>query len=171
MQKIVKCMTAVVAAAAFVGASGTAFADTSPSDADQLLTLHNQYRAEVGTAPLQWDASLQASAQQWADQMLATGSRDHDASIQGQIGENLYWDASSATGQPAAKLEAASAPRSWYGEKGYLGGHYTQMVWKDTTNVGCGVAAKSERQGDMENNTQVVVCRYSPPGNTGGPPF
>ena len=38
-------------------------------------------------------------------------------------------------------------------------GHYTQMVWKSTTDVGCATATG--------NNYDVLVCRYNPPGNSG----
>jgi pathogenesis-related protein 1 len=169
MKKIAKYVTAVgVAVAAFVGIAGTASAGTSPSDADRIRALHNQYRVEVGTPALQWNASLQASAQKWADHMLTTGARDHDPSIKGKIGENLYWSNSEAWGRPAATLDPAAAARSWYTEKGSLGKHYTQMVWRNTTKVGCGVATKSEKQGNTERKQQVVVCRYSPMGNVAG---
>ena len=37
-------------------------------------------------------------------------------------------------------------------------GHFTQVVWKATTQVGCGVA--------MSNDGGVYgVCQYTPPGN------
>jgi len=39
-------------------------------------------------------------------------------------------------------------------------GHYTQIVWRDTKELGCGVA----RGGDRE----IWVCDYSPPGNYQG---
>ena len=39
-------------------------------------------------------------------------------------------------------------------------GHYTQIVWRSTVEVGCAVA----RSGLHE----VWVCRYSPPGNVVG---
>jgi uncharacterized protein YkwD len=172
MKTIAKCVTAVgVAAAVFVGITGTAFAETSASDANRILALHNQYRAEVGNAPLQWDASLQASAQQWADHLLATGGKEHDPSINGKLGENIYRQGNQAWGMPAETLDPAAAAHNWYQEKGYLGGHYTQMVWKASTKVGCGVATKSEKNGDAEDNKQVIVCRYDPPGNDGGQPF
>ena len=37
-------------------------------------------------------------------------------------------------------------------------GHYTQMVWRDTTQIGCAVVT-------CASGGSVVVCRYSPPGN------
>ena len=39
-------------------------------------------------------------------------------------------------------------------------GHYTQMVWKGTTRLGC--AVRKGRKWDF------LVCRYSPPGNVVG---
>ena len=40
-------------------------------------------------------------------------------------------------------------------------GHFTQVVWKDSLEIGCG-SAKSKRGGTY------VVCNYSPAGNYGG---
>ena len=39
-------------------------------------------------------------------------------------------------------------------------GHYTQLIWRDTTEVGCGLATA--------NGYDVLVCRYTPPGNYQG---
>jgi hypothetical protein len=36
-------------------------------------------------------------------------------------------------------------------------GHYTQIVWRNTTEVGCGVASCG--------SSEIWVCNYSPPGN------
>lgn len=36
-------------------------------------------------------------------------------------------------------------------------GHYTQLIWKDTTHVGCGIG-----RGRQE---EILVCRYHRPGN------
>ena len=56
----------------------------------------------------------------------------------------------------------------WYDEVSYYNynrpgfghstGHFTQLVWKETTHVGCGIAISPE-------NKIYGVCNYSPPGN------
>lgn len=46
-------------------------------------------------------------------------------------------------------------------------GHYTQLVWKNTTAVGCGAVQCSN---DASNGVQgwYLVCEYSPAGNVAG---
>merc|ERR1712241_1096956 len=46
-------------------------------------------------------------------------------------------------------------------------GHYTQLVWADTHEVGCGFMT-SVKSGNFEN---VLVCNYGPGGNFGGEPL
>ena len=43
-------------------------------------------------------------------------------------------------------------------------GHFTQMVWDDTTNIGCG-ESRIERDGWWYLYS---TCRYNPPGNFRG---
>jgi hypothetical protein len=38
--------------------------------------------------------------------------------------------------------------------------HYTQMIWKGTTRVGCAIQPAGQ--------TEYLICRYSPPGNIDG---
>jgi len=38
--------------------------------------------------------------------------------------------------------------------------HYTQMIWKTTTHVGCAVYSAAR--------WDYLICRYSPPGNVEG---
>merc|ERR1711963_881853 len=69
----------------------------------------------------------------------------------------------------AAQDQAQGAVDSWYSEikdytfgkepswGGPVTGHFTQVVWKGSTEVGVGVA--------QEGSKVVVVANYSPPGN------
>jgi uncharacterized protein YkwD len=54
--------------------------ETGPSIggmAQEILNAHNAYRSQVGVPPLQWSDNLAASAQQWANQLAATGTFEH----------------------------------------------------------------------------------------------
>ena len=71
---------------------------------------------------------------------------------------------------------AHQAALSWYKElnnyeyptgtslNGQAIGHFTQVVWKSSTKLGCGTAHKTE--GKMI--TAYVVCQYAPAGNVRG---
>uniref|UniRef100_A0A7M5VCG7 SCP domain-containing protein n=2 Tax=Clytia hemisphaerica TaxID=252671 RepID=A0A7M5VCG7_9CNID len=106
-------------------------------------------------------------AKEWAENMLETGMRHSSQEERKNAGENLYYDAGTASvgGTPCQR-----ASDSWYREalrynfntgKGSGVLHFTQMVWKSTTKVGCGVS-KGQVRG-ME--TTYVCCRYQPAGN------
>jgi hypothetical protein len=78
-------------------------------------------------------------------------------------GENLF-EMRGASASPAQVVAAwASESRNYdYNSNRCRGvcGHYTQIVWKDTKEVGCGVARGGGRE--------VWVCNYDPPGNWAG---
>lgn len=133
----------------------------TPAQASAVVAEHNRARAEVGVGALQWSNELASMAQRWADHLAQTGGFEHSGNR--GVGENLAW--SSARG-----MDPVQGVRMWYEEKrdyrggairggggGPMTGHYTQMVWRGTTAVGCGVATGA--------NGTVVVCNYSPPGN------
>ena len=142
---------------------------TSPQSSfdAQVLAAHNRERASMGVAPLRWNAALAKSAQAWADHLAATGSFQHapDAARDPQ-GENL-WAGTKGYYLPEAQVDA------WIREKRYFRpgpfpqnsttgriedvGHYTQLIWRDTQEVGC--ARATGRQEDF------LVCRYSSAGN------
>ena len=135
-----------------------------PADIRAILAHHNAVRADVGVAPLRWNAGLAAQAQQWADHLPANGCRMRHRQPN-RYGENLFQGT-------ASHYRAIDAAHGWESEKArYRGdvitknnyrqiGHYTQMVWRGTTRLGCGEA--------ICNETRLVACNYDPPGNTLG---
>ena len=56
---------------------------------------------------------------------------------------------------------------------GKVCGHYTQVVWRNTTHVGCATAicTKNSPFGAQFPTWQLWVCNYTPPGNFVGKPF
>ncbi|GLI63390.1 hypothetical protein VaNZ11_006349, partial [Volvox africanus] len=140
-------------------------------DSDATLDLHNRYRANHSTASLVWNNTLATHAQTWATNLAALGCSLNHEGVAGE-GENLYasWTTSSIV------LNCTRAVKSWYDEvlkysftntpytdnAGKTIGHFTQVVWVDTTQVGCGAAQGTTSTGF---NCYIVSCRYAPPGN------
>ncbi|NJN22079.1 MAG: hypothetical protein HC812_13970 [Leptolyngbya sp. RL_3_1] len=141
--------------------------------AQELLTAHNRYRTAVGAANLTWSSALATTAQQWADQLATNGgSLNHsDRSQRNGAGENL------AAGGPPDAYSLTDLVNLWGAEQRYFisglpfpavsitgnwadVGHYTQMIWRNTTEVGCGVA--------IGGGQEILVCHYNPPGNVTG---
>jgi pathogenesis-related protein 1 len=141
----------------------------------EALDAHNKARAEQdrGLSSLKWSAQLQADAQAWADQCKFSHSVP-----EGQ-GQNLFMTSMSTA-------SAASAVNSWMKEENYyqgidgcypgkVCGHYTQVVWHSTENVGCAMktcsSVKDQNGKDLGAGT-VLVCNYNPAGNIiGQSPF
>jgi uncharacterized protein YkwD len=127
------------------------------ADAQALLNAHNAYRAKHCVGQLSWSATLAAQAQAWASKCTRNGNVFAHSGFNG-YGENLAW---------GGGLGAKAAVDLWYAEvsKYNFGspawsnavGHFTQVVWRATTQVGCGVATC--------NGQQLWVCQYTPPGN------
>ncbi len=137
-----------------------------------MLAKHNAARTAVGVGALTWDAKLAADAQAWADHLgRDLGGKLVHSEGTGQ-GENLY-SHSAAGSDPSAGVDMWVAERPNYATaknktdydtetnpeaKGF--GHWTQVVWKNTTKVGCGTATGTFGL--------VTACRYAPPGNFQG---
>ena len=132
-----------------------------------MLDSHNRERAAVGVAPLRWDPALASAAQRYARELAATGKWGHsDARTRKGQGENLWMGTRGAFTSERMVADWASEKRmfragvfpavtrtsSWADV-----GHYTQIVWRGTTTVGC--ALESSAANDY------LVCRYGPGGN------
>jgi pathogenesis-related protein 1 len=129
---------------------------------------HNDVRAAVGVAALEWSNDLAAHAQTWANRIAASGCQlEHRTDD--PYGENLFW-ASGGAKTPAQVVGLWASEQASYDHasnrcaRGQVCGHYTQIVWRATKRVGCGRASCG--------NGEVWVCNYDPPGNfTGQSPY
>lgn len=138
----------------------------------EMVAAHNKYRAEVGIPDIQWSDSLAQTAQAYAEKQKTKGCKMVHSGAEG-LGENIYW-ASPIMYSDGRKIPqnitSTNVTDSWGSEKanynyntnsckrGKVCGHYTQIVWKDTTEVGCGMVICSD-------SSQFWVCNYTPPGN------
>jgi pathogenesis-related protein 1 len=134
---------------------GLAFA---PAMADQMVAAHNAVRARLHLPPLVWSEKLAKAAQEWAHTLVKEGAFHHPA--KSPWGQNLY-DVTGGEYLPEQIVRGWAAEASEYNyrtnECTGMCGHYTQLVWRDTKEVGCAVA--------RGGNREVWVCDYSPPGN------
>jgi PKD repeat protein len=136
----------------------------------EILGAHNAYRTEVGAVPLTYSGTLAASAGTWAGHIAGTGVPEHSSL---GYGENIAaaWPAGSRSWTDVVDLWGAEKKNFIYGPFGdssssighwYDVGHYTQIIWDTTTEVGCGRAT------NVSQNAEFFVCQYNPPGNYWG---
>jgi hypothetical protein len=159
--------------------------------ATEILSAQNAVRADpnlantaVGTnpqpapspalAPLSWSAEVASRAQAYADGCVF--AHDERALHALGYGENL-----AATAPPGAygATDVVQRAEMWAGEAqfydyasntcptGQQCGHYTQLVWRGSTVVGCGVQTCTTNSplGASFPTWQLWVCDYAPPGN------
>ncbi|XP_056639135.1 venom allergen 5.02-like [Diorhabda sublineata] len=164
---------------------------TIPIDRNNITNLHNFYRSKVATGnekrkkqpsaanmnAVTYNTELEHVAQCWAN--ACTFAHDHCRRIKNYkyVGQNvaiLYTTASSVD----VKAVIAGMVKDWYDEVAYFNpagvnyfapssaGHYTQMVWANTKEIGCGMTYY--RKGW---NHYLLVCNYGPGGNIIGMPM
>jgi len=133
---------------------------TDKSWLDEALETHNSYRKTHRVGPLALSNDLCEVAQAWADKIADDDKMAHS---QNGFGENIHWSSGDV---PNGK----SPVDHWYSEvkdydynknadfqKGT--GHFTQVVWKGSTELGIAKATGKKKGGTY------VVAVYNPAGN------
>ncbi|XP_035855724.1 Golgi-associated plant pathogenesis-related protein 1-like [Sander lucioperca] len=115
----------------------------------EFLETHDAYRLKHNVPKMTLSSELSASAQKWADHLLAIDDLEHNKPEDIEnIGENLYMESSET-------LTEKEAVDSWYSEikdynwssPGFSSetGHFTQVVWKDSKELGVGIATDGHK--------------------------
>lgn len=138
---------------------------------ERLLAAQNRERALVEVPPLQWDEDLAKGAAVWAGHLSRSHRFEHSPDAPGAEpqGENIWggtpgyylpenmvalWTAEKRMFQPGVFPNASRSRRVEDVS------HYTQMVWRRTTHVGCA--------NSVQGPEEVLVCRYRTAGNVIG---
>ncbi|XP_068615793.1 Golgi-associated plant pathogenesis-related protein 1-like, partial [Brachionichthys hirsutus] len=126
----------------------------------EFLEAHNAHRAKHNSQMMTLSSELSASAQTWADYLLTIKTMKHSTTGNG---ENIFYQWSSGP----VKLTGREAVDNWYDEINLYNwrspgfskgtGHFTQVVWSNSTKLGLGVAS--------DGNRVFVVGQYQPAGN------
>lgn len=122
----------------------------------ECLAAHNELRTKHGAPPLRLGVEICAEAQQWAQTLAAENQMRSRGYV--RYGENIF--------SIHAERVSGNAPvQAWYAEATLYRGHYTpetghftQIVWATSVELGVGVARS-------RTNDVYVVANYFPPGN------
>ena len=138
---------------------------------EAMLAGHNAARGTLGLPPLRWSETLADDARAYARELARTGRFEHSPQPRGNPpqGENLWtgtrgaysyeemighWVAERRFYRPLPVPDSSATGR--FGDVG----HYSQIVWRATLEVGC-----AEARGRRDD---FLVCRYLPVGNIVG---
>ncbi|KAK8747260.1 hypothetical protein OTU49_016720 [Cherax quadricarinatus] len=143
--------------------------DSSDDDDDFAKGVHkkvNHYRSKHGVSNLKLNKEMNKYAKEWAKKMAADDALSHRPDS--KYGENVFCLSSNTKD---FKVKADQVVDKWYDEskehkfgvepQGTVlkSGHFTQMVWKDTKQMGVGKARSAA-------GTKVfVVANFDPQGN------
>jgi len=162
--------------------SSQQYSPLNSAQISELLIRHNLYRAMKCQAPLTWDPVAADVAYKYAtacvyahnadrsDQYIAAGyvcPNDQWSDCSYTLGENIaegttgYYSLSDFVdlwvGENKTFLPPSGSGCPLYGDGTCNCGHYTQVMWSSTFQVGCGLASCS--------GMDFLVCDYNVPGN------
>lgn len=128
------------------------------------LKAHNEFRSKHGVKMLKLNAKLCRFAEEWAINLASRANPIHRSNS--PYGENIFCTWSNSP--HGIVVDGREPVEHWYGEvethvfnkepTTLRSGHFTQVVWKDSKELGVGQARSKSGQ-------VVIVCNYDPPGN------
>lgn len=153
------------------GSNNPAPTNISPDYKQGILDSHNIHRANHSVNALVWDDRLTSVAAQIAASCVYA----HDTSTGGGgYGQNI------GAGSPPSDIPAMITNLMYNNEIGYypgygrepsmanfhLWGHFSQIVWKSTTSIGCATQYCPNGLANTGGGVSpyFTVCNYSPPG-------
>jgi hypothetical protein len=138
--------------------------------AARLLAAHNRERAAVGVPPLRWDPALAASAASYGPALAAMGRLEHSPRAGRPSESENLWMGSRRAYSPEQMVGTWASERAYFRPGVFPNvsttgnwldvSHYTQMIWRTTTALGCALHTRG--------NMDYLICRYSPRGNKDG---
>ncbi|XP_074945927.1 cysteine-rich venom protein TRI1-like [Phalacrocorax aristotelis] len=164
------CLTAVLSPS--TGEEHEDFDALSTIKADQqklIVDRHNTLRRGVNPTAsnmmrMEWCSPAADNAQKWANQCTLSHSPAERRRTTVQCGENLF--------MASAPFSWSDVIQAWYDEnknfeygtganpQDAVIGHYTQMVWYNSYQIGCAVASCPNSK-----YKYFYVCQYCPMGN------
>lgn len=130
----------------------------------ECLRAHNEFRSKHGVRLLRLNAKLCKFAEEWAINLASRVNPIHRSNS--PYGENIFCTWSNSP--YGVVIDGREPVEHWYqeGESHVFHkepttlktGHFTQVIWRDTRELGVG-------QAQSKTGQLVVVCNYDPPGN------
>ncbi|EDQ99604.1 uncharacterized protein LACBIDRAFT_334862 [Laccaria bicolor S238N-H82] len=140
--------------------------------ANQVVAQHNAARAKYGAQPITWNSALYNNTLAYAKKCVFEHRNIFCCRLLVLMFEPKKaagsWDTYGIV--DAVNDWMSEAPDYDYNHPGFSEGtgHFTQVVWKSTTQVACAVASCPAGTIFSDYASQYVICRYTPPGNYDG---
>jgi len=125
---------------------------TALSEPERWVKAHNYFRCLYDMPSMQWNEKVETNAQEWATESCDVMKHSDSYNNDPPSGENLAWHS-------GANAQIEHSVYMWYnevkdypnttGDSSIMTGHYTAMMWKTATQLGC-----SQCKG-------LSVCQYS----------
>lgn len=132
-------------------------------DKEKIVERHNFHRRKVGVPDVKWSDEIATYAQKWANQLAVNCQLKHRSDKHG-YGENicmapLSYDEDDVVDVWASEEKNFNHKNPIFRHKDlYRYGHYSQLIWRKTKEIGAGAAK-------CKHGSSIWVCNYDPPGN------